>query len=164
MLTRVLLSIAATTLLFSACSDDETSGPTVSWASNPTFETVEIAPVMGDKATVVIKAEAGIKDFNVVINSPILNSDELGKFGLTTDLDLIGNATVVTTLGGFRLPVGDALKDKTEVSFNIGGLLSMILLLPTNTTAAHTFTLNITDKNGESISKDLKFNYVTPAE
>lgn len=162
--------IASFTMLV-ACSDDDDEGekglekaaPTVEWPENPDFEAVEILSDMTGKVAILVKAEAGIKDFKLDIVSDVLTNEALGQIGLSVKMDLVNDANVAEILGTFKIPVGNDLKDATEVNFDVSGLIPMILALSPEHSGNHVFTVDVTDNQGKQVRKALTFHYTHPS-
>lgn len=76
----------------------------------------------------------------------------------------MNDAKVIGVLAGVAssLPTGEALRDETEVNFDITSLAKLILTVAKDEDANHSFTVTITDNNGKSISATCTF-HSTPA-
>ena len=110
----------------------------------------------------IVKAPAGIKTFIVEVDSDELAAS-LNMMGITTtSLDLINDKTVIGILAMVTdnaLPTGDALLGKTEVTFSLTTLVKMIPILAENGTE-HTFTLSLSDNDGNSLTQKCTFKVV----
>lgn len=147
---------------------EKPAAPTLSWAENPNFDTMELASEMSVKIN--INAPGKIKDFIVNVKSdalstilPAMVSPENVKSDGSIDLDLINDAVAIENLSSL-LPTGDKLKGQTEVLFELSSLVPLIYQLATvdpdkydNTN--HVFTLKLTDEAGQSLSKEITFHY-----
>ena len=165
---RFLTTIMAVSAIsfFTSCEKDNggnTNGegkPSIEWASNPEFATVNIDNDLD--ATMIVKAPAGIKTFIVEVDSDELAAS-LNMMGITTtSLDLINDKTVIGILAMVTdnaLPTGDALLGKTEVTFSLTTLVKMIPILAENGTE-HTFTLSLSDNDGNSLTQKCTFKVV----
>ena len=142
------------------------TSPKLIWPGNPDFAQYPLADTMSVELTV--EAPEKIKSFVVKVQSPtaeFLNvlagmvdpKNAHVSYGYV-DLDLIGDTTAITSLADVGLPVGDALTGKTIVQFSLSGLLPMILGFSPDQGSVHTFTMNVTDEKGQSISQALPFN------
>lgn len=164
---NVIFLLMFVVLGFVSCKDDvpepEKAAPTVEWPANSEFAPVEIEKDMTGKAVIVVKAEAGIKDFKLAITSDVLTNEALGMIGLSSTMDLINDENVVGVLGEFNIPVGNKLKDATSVNFDVSALVPMILTLNPANSGDHIFTLNITDNQGKNIQKALTFHNTIPS-
>ncbi len=133
----------------------ESTAPTITWAANPDFEEYPLSDDM--EVNITVTAPEGIAGFVIDIDSPSLSSFLLSMIGLSTSMDLInGSDSVKSTLGGLGIPVGDDLKDKTEVDLDLGGLFAMLNRLASSGTT-HYFTLTVTDAAGQSAAQTLTF-------
>lgn len=107
-----------------------------------------------DRAVVVIGAEAGIAHLNVTISSD--NQEFLGSAGellpLQFDLATV-SGTTADNLASIGLPVGDDVKGKTSVDFNISDLVPLLQAFP----GTHRFTIAVEDMSGNSASRTLTF-------
>lgn len=164
---NVIFLLMFVVLGFVSCKDDDPepdkAAPTVEWPENSEFAPVEIEKDMTGKAVIVVKAEAGIKDFKLAITSDVLTNEALGMIGLSSTMDLINDENVVGVLGEFNIPVGNKLKDATSVNFDVSALVPMILTLNPANSGDHIFTLNITDNQGKNIQKALTFHNTIPS-
>lgn len=147
---------------------EKPAAPTLTWAENPNFDTMELAAEMSVKIN--INAPGKIKDFIVNVKSdalstilPAMVSPENVKSDGSIDLDLINDAVAIENLSSL-LPTGDKLKGQTEVLFELSSLVPLIYQLATvepdkydNTN--HVFTLKLTDEAGQSLSKEITFHY-----
>lgn len=166
MFTKVLSFMAVATLLFSACSKDEdASGPVISWATNPTFETVEIVDGgnMPGKATIVVSVPEGINGFDIVIKSQTLEP-LLELVGLTSNLNLLDDATATKLVSLKLLKLADLpLLGKTELEFNLEPFLPMIVTTQNAGTIegklTHAFILTVADSKGKSENANVRFSY-----
>ena len=167
--TTLKICLAATISIFvlDGCTEPvppqpETAAPTIEWASNPEFETIEIEEQMN--VDIRITAEAGIKEFVVSVDSHALSpSISLFTSDSTSNMDLINDAKLIgmLTAFGIDLPAGDRLKDKTEVLFSLSTLVPMIADVSgqKDHDTNHVFTLNMTDNENRTLSKSLTFHY-----
>lgn len=157
------------TLGFISCNDSDDEGDTpkpaepvltVEWPSNPSFDSVKIEEDMTGKAVILVKASAGIRNFELNIISNVLTAEALGEIGLSNNIDLINDEDAVAILGTLGVPAGAILKDSTEVSFDISSLVPLILQLAPTQSGTHIFTLKITDNEGRSIGKSVVFYHI----
>ena len=74
-------------------------------------------------------------------------------------MDLIGDETLIETLAGMELglPLGSDIVDKTAVPFPLSGLLPLIDMYGPESGTKHKFTLNVTDKKGQTLSQQVVF-------
>lgn len=162
-----LLMLICSFSILTSCKDDDPepdkAAPLVEWPSNSDFKTVELEKDMTGKAVIVVKAEAGIKDFKLAITSDVLTNEALGMIGLSSNMDLINDEIVIGILGEFKIPVGADLKGATNVNFDVSSLVPMILTLNPEFSGDHIFTLNITDNQGRNVQKALTFHNTVPS-
>lgn len=163
------LAVAASAVLAAtSCQDNTTpdvAGPSISWSSNPDFDTVTIDDELD--ANLTVTAPAGIKSLVAVVESDSeLFMGTLESIFGTSSLDFINDAKVITALAAVApdLPAGDALKDQKEVNFNITDLVKLISRFAGTEEENHTFTVNVTDNNGKSTSVTCIFRTVPAAE
>ena len=133
------------------------------WKTNANFDTLEIVPDMTGQAVVDIVAEVGIKSLQLNIQSAALNEQILSMVGLSTSVDLAILELTPDQAAVTGLPYGEAVKDQTEVTFDVSALVPMIISLP-NHDGLHVFDLKVTDNNDNSISRSLVFHYQEPAD
>lgn len=94
-------------------------------------------------------APGGIKTFKVKIVSTHLTPEELGDFGLATEMDLVtpGDCEESLSLLGFPVNVGGM----TAVEFNITNFIPMLGALGPGEEGLHEFTLTVGDANGTTV-------------
>jgi len=161
-----MLAAASAVCMISSCQEDpiteETTkeGPSIEWASNPDFDTVDITDDLN--ATLTVKAPAGIKTFVVTVDSDQLEV-ALGYIGITsTSLDLINDQTVIEILDGVTqgtLPTGTDLVNQTEVEFNISSLVQMINDI-TYDDSEHSFMVSVSDNNDRTAEEACTFHRI----
>ena len=163
------LAVAASAVLAAtSCQDNTTpdvAGPSISWSSNPDFDTVTIDDELD--ANLTVTAPAGIKSLVAVVESDSeLFMGTLESIFGTSSLDFINDAKVIKALAAVApdLPAGDALKDQKEVNFNITDLVKLISRFAGTEEENHKFTVNVTDNNGKSTSVTCIFRTVPAAE
>jgi hypothetical protein len=113
------------------------------------------------KATVsvVIKvgAPAGIKNFVVNIDTDSEEFKEaLKEFNVPETFDLVEPGESADILSGsFGLPIKDQVKGKTSVPFDISQFVPLLGAYD----GTHSFKITVTDNNGQTASRTLKFVY-----
>lgn len=161
----ILAAAATVALAVTSCKEDtpELEGPSIAWPSNSDFSVEEIDEDLD--ATLIVTAPAGIQSLIVKVESEseLFMKSLTGMFGSST-LDLVNDAKVIEVLAkvASSLPTGEALRDETEVNFDITSLAGMILAVAKDEDANHSFTVTITDNNGKSVSATCTF-HSTPA-
>ena len=163
------MAMVSAIVAFSSCEkeggnenegNEGTGKPSIEWAANPDFDVMPIDE--NADANIVIKAPAGIKTFIVSIDSDALEA-ALGNINLSSELDLINDKTAAAILGGlYKVPTGDALLNQTEVNFDITKLLSMITTVAPEGDSEHTFTIKLTDNEGNALSQACVFSVNKP--
>lgn len=129
-----------------------TEGPAIVLEDGDIDQPQEIVSEMSIKVS--ISAPASISGFTVTIDSPALTEDVLTEFGLAKDLDLVNPGNMASSLEELGFPVGDGVKDKTSLSFDISQLVPLIALIYTET-SDHKFILKVTDANAKTTTKTL---------
>lgn len=94
-------------------------------------------------------ATGGIEEFIVTIDSETLTEDVLTSVGLAKQFSLVTPGIYEEGLSGLGLPVGDAVKGQSKVTFDITNFMS---LLGVYGAATHEFKLSVTDANGNNTS------------
>ena len=137
------------------------TAPTMTWEANPDFARMAIRE--GMDVNIIIAAPEGIKDFVVEVDSYLLE-DAIADMGAETtpdgtavSMDLIGNEDLAEALAGLGVPTGNALKDQTEVTFSLSGLVPLIADLGAESNSEHIFTLKVTDSKNQSLKKTIVF-------
>lgn len=148
--------------------NDEKKLPSISSAvpNDPNLVPVDldkVNPVTGNTYCVLeitSYAEGGIEEFNVIIDSEKLDSDELEGMGLATKLDLVNSCALEATDAHKELLEPGALEEvlsnlefpvnvgtMKNVSFNITKFLPMLSALGKGT---HNFVVTVKDANGST--------------
>ena len=109
------------------------------------------------QAKVDIKAENGIANLHVKIISETLTSDMLKEVGMDSEFDLANPGDLAEILGELGFPVGDAVKGKTELLFDITDFMPLLAMFP----GQHDFELTVIDAADLSTTKTLKFQSIT---
>ena len=135
------------------------TAPTMTWEANPDFARMAIRE--GMDVNIIIAAPEGIKDFVVEVDSYLLE-DAIAAMGAETtpdgtavSMDLIGNVDLAEALAELGVPTGNALKDQTEVTFSLSGLVPLIADLGAESNSEHIFTLKVTDSKNQSLKKTI---------
>ncbi len=109
----------------------------------------------------VVKAPGKIKSFRVTVSDNFASLvDEMGAENGV--MDLINNSELIGNLGEL-LPTGDALRGKTEVPFSLSNLVPLIATVG-NKGEDYTFTLDVEDELGQTLSKVCTFHNPAAAE
>lgn len=153
-------------VLFVACcltacnKPDVTYELSMTWVGNEDFSPVELQEQMD--VNIRIKADAGIKEFVVNVDSDVLEPG-LALIGITDPaMDLINDETVTDVLDnvtGGELPTGDRLWNQKEVDFNLSSLLPLILALEPENGTDHIFTISVKDGENQFLEKTCTFHY-----
>ena len=141
------------------------TAPTMTWASNPTFEPIPIAETMD--VEIVIEAQEKIAEFIVYVDSYILGETiaQLASMDYTYSadtpfaMDLINNEALIAQLGEM-IPTGDALLNQTHVDFSLSQLVPLIAAYSADENypgSNHIFTLHVTDAKGQTLEKAVTF-------
>lgn len=117
------------------------------------FDIDQTQTITGDTTLIVgIEASAGIQNLKVTISS---DNEDFGSIGASFGtFDLANPGDKESMIAELGLPYGTAVKDKTELDFDISTFTS--LLIPFDGT--HTFNIVVTDNQGKTESKSLVIN------
>lgn len=117
------------------------------------FDIDQTQTITGDTTLIVgIEAPAGIQNLKVTISS---DNEDFGSIGASFGtFDLANPGDKESMIAELGLPYGTAVKDKTELDFDISTFTS--LLIPFDGT--HTFNIVVTDNQGKTESKSLVIN------
>lgn len=142
----------------------ESTAPKLVWEANPTYADMVIDDNLD--ANLVVEAPEGIVSFKVIVDSPQLSETIAAMSSYADDytsgpaeMDLIADETLIETLAGMELglPLGSDIVDKTAVPFPLSGLLPLIDMYGPESGTKHKFTLNVTDKKGQTLSQQVVF-------
>lgn len=140
----------------------EITEPAAVWIGNEDFATMEIEDDMTGRCSLDITVPAGIRKMSIVIDSPILTPEELGRLGLAAEMDLIDNPTYAEVLGGMSLTTGDSLVNSRSVLFDIGTLVPLINMISGGMTATNNFTITLEDFSGRTLVRTMSFTCNSP--
>lgn len=128
--------------------EPDTDPITMEWPANPSFSPMEIT--QGMDVVINISAPAGIRTFNVSIQSDVLNE-------ILTELDLVnpGNLSAIAEM----ILNGQVLLNATSLRLDLSSLVPMILELGPDPDTDHVFVLNMSDNDGNRFSKRVVFHY-----
>lgn len=168
---KVLLFMAAALTMaatFTACSKGDkletvNDAPVISWEANPTFEKTAIT----DNMSVVIglEAEGTIAGCTITVTSTYemflqavnLIVGDAYKSDTAPVLDLVNDATAIGALSQLGMACGSNLAGKTSVEMNLSSLVPMIKSLGAPAGSEHTFTVTLTDAEGQSTTQAITF-------
>ncbi len=117
------------------------------------FDIDQTQTITGATTLIVgIEVPAGIQNLKVTISS---DNGDFGSIGASFGtFDLANPGDKESMIAELELPYGTAVKDKTELDFDISTFTS--LLIPFDGT--HTFNIVVTDNQGKTESKSLVIN------
>ncbi|MDE6512856.1 MAG: DUF4493 domain-containing protein [Muribaculaceae bacterium] len=122
-------------------------------SNGQTFTTTQLS-----EYTVVVKAQSGIADMLVqIISTDGLTPEELTNVGLTDKFSLVNDEQYFEGLSGLGFPVGDEVRNQTELTLNITEFMPLLQVLGPNTAK---FIMTVTDNAGNSLL--LEFTIVNP--
>ena len=169
---RILLFTMLAAALFCSCKKDKDTGaPSVSWAANPNFAVMEIAP--GADGAVAINAPGlfesitltmNLGDYNVTANRYIDISNNAGGSGKSPVFDIIDDAKVASFLQGMGMTAGSGLRGKSIATLDLLKILDVLLEgQPLKNNTSFSVAINILDKNGVGMKKpaEAKFHFTS---
>lgn len=114
----------------------------------------------GSVADLKVTVPAGIARMMVKIDSQVLPAEELGSLGLMPEFDLVNpvnpdNPDMGTKLTEMGFPIGDDVKGKTYVEFDITGFIPLLKELGAGYS---NFVITVTDNDGNTAATTLRFN------
>lgn len=123
--------------------------------TSPALDLEGVNSVEVESAIVDINCPKGVKNLLVTIESD--NDDFIASAGelLPLSFDLANPGDAEKDLGseGLKLPTGDEVLNKTDVRFDVSGLVPLLTAFPGN----HLFKLVVVDNNGNQSTLNLKF-------
>ena len=155
-----LMAMVSAIAAFSSCNKDNGNDtgiptgdgdPTITWESNPNFETQEITAT-GMDVKISVAAPAGISSFVVTIDS-----DALEGILQTNTIDFINPSGSTAGIVSMIVGADVTVKGATELNLDLSSLIPMILMA-TNEDSNHTFKLDVTDASGKTVSATAKFH------
>lgn len=137
--------------------DDEpvvSTTPSVLWAANPFFDPYEITPT--SEVSMVINAPLGFETFVVEVSDNFKPAIKVFTQSDVDYIDLINHGAIWSTVG---LPVGDAIKGQTSITFELTPFISTLCSAAGGMTVQ--FTLKASDANGDYALVEDDFPVVT---
>lgn len=168
---RILLitSILAVALLCSCKKDGNAGAPSVTWAANPKFSAMEMAP--GADGAVALNAPGQFESITITLNLGDLNLTANPYIGVSANkgsgskapvFDLIDDSSVASFLQGLGMSAGTGLRGKTLASLDLLAILEKLIQgQPLSNNTTFTLSINILDQNGKSEKKDAKFHFTS---
>lgn len=122
-------------------------------------EGFDIDKVLLDPTTVKvnIKAEAGVKNLYVTIDSEILSEDVLAMVGLAKSFDLANPGEMEQSLRDLGLLGNSPIKGAGQVPFDVSGFMEILSQL--GEPGPHKFHLRVVDMQGNDLSKTLAIKF-----
>ena len=168
---RILLfsALLASALVSSCNPNTDPELPSVSWASNPKFAQMELAPEADGNISInapggfeSITLTLGLGTYNLVANPYISTSANKGSGTKAPILDIIDDAESAKFLNGLGMASGTGLRGKTLTTLDLVAIIEKLLVgqeISNNTS----FTIDITilDKNANSITKSARFHFTS---
>ena len=128
--------------------------PSVLWAANPFFDPYEITPT--SEVSMVINAPLGFETFVVEVSDNFKPAIKVFTQSNVDYIDLINHGSIWSTVG---LPVGDAIKGQTSITFELTPFISTLCSAAGGMTVQ--FTLKASDVNGDYALVEDDFPVVT---
>lgn len=124
--------------------------PNVIWVGNDIDQRHEA--YAGLQVVIRVKAKEGIRSLKVEISGTLAaDPAELSGLGLSDSFDLVAPGDLGPALQGLGFPVGDQVRDKPEISFDISTFMGLLGSFPGN----NDFKLTVTDNTGQTCVKTL---------
>lgn len=121
------------------------AAPTIEWLDHDIKQ--RYRAVEGLDARIRVTAPAGIRSFVVqIVSEKVLTPEVLESVGLRSEFDLAQPADLQEMLEALGFPTGDAVVDRTEVSFDITQFMGLIPLLGNGDSD---FRLTVVDNEGQ---------------
>lgn len=125
------------------------AAPAIEWLDHDIKQ--RYRAVEGLDARIHIAAPAGIRSFIVrIVSEKVLTPEVLESVGLRSEFDLTQPADLQEMLEMLGFPTGDAVADRTEVSFDITQFMGLIPLLGNGDSD---FVLTVTDNEGQTATE-----------
>lgn len=169
---RILFFTMLASVLFCSCKKEGDAGaPSVTWAANPNFSVMEIAP--GANGSVALNAPGlfesitltlNLGDYNVTANRYIDISNNAGGAGKNPVFDIIDDSKVASFLQGMGMSAGSGLRGKSIATLDLLEILDELLEgQPLKNNTSFTISINIVDKNGGAMKKpvEAKFHFTS---
>lgn len=148
----------------SAVTLNVTSGlvvdPNIQWVGYDIDQRYDISKDDDTEMKLLMTAKSGIKSLVVTINgalAPLLADVNLpNSFDLVDPGQNLEGGDLAENLTGLGFPVGDEVKDKTSLSFDITSFKAMLVVAPGETD----FNVVLTDNDGNVIEKAMMINMI----
>ena len=165
----ILFAALLATVAFSCKKPVDPNLPAITWASNPNFGQVELAP--GLDGAIAITAPGKLDLFTVTIdlgefsnlaNPHIGVSANKGTSSKSPVFDIIDDPTAASFFNSLGMPAGASLRGKTLANLDVVALFEALLKgqpVQNNTTFA--ITINIVDQAKNSVSAKAKIHFTS---
>ena len=168
----LLIAVAALLLMDCQKPADNTQKPSVTWQANDNFSEMEIMKDMDAK--VAFSVPEWVSTFQITLSIPntlvgIANkmigvSSNKGTASKSPVLDLVNDATAVSSLTKIGFLSGSP-KNSTSFSLNFTKLLEELASDSILDNASKfIFAISLSDKAGNTLSKDVRFNWTSGPE
>ena len=134
--------------------EEVSTAPSILWAANPFFDPYTISPT--SEVSMVINAPLGFETFVVEVSDNFKPAIKVFTQSNVDYIDLINHGSIWSTVG---LPVGDAIKGQTSITFELTPFISTLC----NAAAGMTvdFILKAGDPQGDFALVDDDYPVVT---
>lgn len=167
---RILFFTMLAAALLCSCKKDKDAGaPSISWAANSGFATMEIAP--GADGAISIAAPGliesltitlGLGDLNLAANPYIDLSSNKSTGGKNPVFDVIDDSKVASFLQGMGMSAGSGLRGKSLANLDLLAILDKLTEgQPLSNNTTFTLTVNVIDKEGKTDNKVAKFHFTS---
>ena len=168
--TILVTMILAAALVCSCKKDGRAGAPSVTWAANSNFATMEMAPAADGAVSLnapgafeSITLTLGLGDLNLTANPYIgVSANKSSGSKSNPVFDVIDDSTVASFLQGLGMTAGTGLRGKTIATLDLLTILEKLIEgQPLSNNTNFTIAIDILDQNGKSFSKTAKFHYTS---
>ena len=165
----ILFTALLATVAFSCKKPVDPNLPAITWASNPNFGQVELAPGLDGAIAItapgkldLLTVTVDLGDFSNVANPHISISDNKGTSSKSPVFDIIDDPTAASFFSGMGMPAGSSLRGKTLANLDVVAIFETLLKgqpVPNNSTFS--IQVNVADQAKHSISAKAKIHFTS---
>ena len=167
---RILLFTLLAAAVLCSCKKNKDAGdPSVSWAANSNFATMEIAP--GADGAISLAAPGLFESITITLNLGDLNLTANPYIGLSANkgsgsknpvFDIIDDSSVANFLQGLGMSAGSGLRGKSLASLDLLAILQKLIEgQPLANNTSFSMVIYILDQAGKTESKTAKFHFTS---
>lgn len=143
--------------------------PTITWASNPSFGQVELAPGLDGAVAIaapgkidMLTVTLDLGEFSLIANQYIETSSNKGSTSKPAVLDIIDDPQASAFVKGLGMPGGSSLRGKTLANLDLVAILNTLIKgQPVKNNTTFTITINLQDQEKNTATAKSKIHFTS---